>query len=74
MQILFEGKYGEHFEPDVHYIPLRKDFTNVDEVIMKLRDTSYCERLTAAAYDAVLTEFTYSALIAKFYRALREVL
>jgi hypothetical protein len=74
VQILFEGRYGGHFEPDIHYIPLQKNFANVDEVIMKLRDTKYCDRLTQAAYDIAIAEFTYSALIRKFYRALRKVL
>ncbi|MDG1144163.1 MAG: hypothetical protein P8N92_05800 [Burkholderiales bacterium] len=73
-QILFEGRYGGHFEPDIHYIPLQKNFANVDEVIMKMRDRTYCDLLIQAAYDTAIAEFTYSALIAKFYRALRKVL
>ena len=31
-QVLFEGRYAGVMEPMRHYIPLRKDFSNFDEV------------------------------------------
>ena len=31
-QVLFEGRYSGVLEPMVHYIPLKKDFSNLDEV------------------------------------------
>jgi hypothetical protein len=37
-QILFEGHYSGAMEPMVHYIPLRKDFSNFDEVVTRMRD------------------------------------
>ena len=37
-QILFEGRYSGVMEPGVHYIPLRKDFSNLDEVLATFRD------------------------------------
>lgn len=36
--ILFEGNYSGVLQPWRHYIPLRKDFTNSDEVVAALRD------------------------------------
>ena len=39
-QILFEGHYAGVMEPRRHYIPLRKDFSNLDEVIARIRDPS----------------------------------
>ena len=36
-QILFEGRYSEAMEPMVHYIPLKKDFSNLDEVLERTR-------------------------------------
>ena len=74
IQILFDGRYNGYFEPDVHFIPLRKDFANADDAVGKLRDMGYCTRLTDAAYDVVMAELTYAALIDKFHRALRSVL
>ena len=37
-QILFEGRYSGVMEPMVHYIPLRKDFSNFDQVVWTVRD------------------------------------
>ena len=74
VQILFDGRYNGYLEPDVHFIPLRKDFANAGETVSKLRDADYCAQLTDAAYDVVMSELTYNALIKKFHRALRGVL
>ncbi len=37
-QVLFEGRYSGLMTPMEHYIPLRKDFSNVDEVIAQVKD------------------------------------
>lgn len=74
VQILFEGGYSGYFEPDVHYIPLKKDFSNIDDVMAKFRDTAFCEKLTENAYELAIEELTYEKLIDKFYEALVEVL
>lgn len=63
VQVLFEGEYDGFFQPDVHYIPLRKDFANVDEAIAKLRDDETCRRLADAAYDVAMDRLTYSRLL-----------
>ena len=73
-QILFEGHYGGYFKPDVHYIPLKKDFSNFAEVIEKFHDEEYCCAITDNAYDLVSQELTYDKLIDKFYEALVPVL
>src|SRR5690606_30961167 len=31
--VLFEGDYSGVVQPDEHYLPLKKDFSNVDEVL-----------------------------------------
>jgi hypothetical protein len=36
--ILFEGTYSGVVKPDQHFIPLKKDFSNVDEVLRRVRD------------------------------------
>jgi len=74
VQILFEGRYNQHLEPDVHFIPLRKDFTNIDDVLIKLQNKDYCAQITAAAYDLAISEFTYPVLINKFHQALLSVI
>ena len=41
-QVLFEGRYSGVLEPMVHYIPLKKDFSNIDEVIRRISRTPRC--------------------------------
>jgi hypothetical protein len=70
VQILFEGWYDGYFQPDVHYIPLKKDFSNVDEAIARFRDCAFAERIADNAYDLVTREFTYNRLLTRFHEAL----
>ncbi|HTE91305.1 MAG TPA: hypothetical protein VK639_20305 [Terriglobales bacterium] len=74
LQILFEGRYNDDFKPDIHYIPLKKDFSNFDEVMEKFRDQNYCRALTDNAYELAIKELTYEKLIDKFYDAFAPML
>jgi len=59
-QILFEGRYSGALQPMVHYIPLKKDFSNFDEVIHRFRDESLRERLIENAYRDLIGSGQYS--------------
>ena len=50
LMILFEGAYQGILAPMVHYLPLRKDFSNFDEVIRLSRDSALVARITERAY------------------------
>jgi hypothetical protein len=67
-QILFEGRYSGAMEPMVHYIPLRKDFSNIDEVIALFRDPHLRRELTDKAYEDLIASgsYSYRALIERF--------
>ncbi len=49
--VLFRGDYSGCVEPDLHYIPLEKDFSNVDYVLDRLSDTRALEEMSARAYE-----------------------
>lgn len=70
VQVLFEGFYSGYLKADEHYIALKKDYSNIDEVMRKFRDDSYCRKLVDAAFDVAMTEFTYERLVAKFVSGL----
>jgi len=64
-QILFEGKYSGLMKPRVHYIPLKKDFSNFNEVIRLFRDPGLRKELTENAYNDLVAngEHTYKKFI-----------
>ena len=39
--ILYPGKYSKVLIPDRHFIPLERNYSNIDDVVTKLRDHSY---------------------------------
>ncbi len=58
--VLFEGEYSSVVKPDLHYIPLKKDLSNVDDVFAKLDDLDFLESLTDRAYRDVLGDDRFS--------------
>jgi hypothetical protein len=74
VQILFEGEYNGYFKPDVHYIALKKDFSNIEEVIRKFHDRAFTSQIIDNAYRLAHEELTYEKLIERFYRELCAVL
>ena len=52
--ILFEGRYSGVVDPWEHYIPLKKDFSNVDEVLKLAQDDDFLEAMTERAYRHVV--------------------
>jgi hypothetical protein len=64
-QVLFEGRYAGAMEPMRHYIPLRKDFSNLDEVVALLRDPDVRRDLTDAAHRDLIAsgEYDYAQFV-----------
>jgi hypothetical protein len=73
-QILFEGHYDGFFVADEHYIPLKKDFSNVDEAIAKFRDRGFRDGVACNALRLVRDELTYDRLLGRFQAALAPLL
>jgi hypothetical protein len=65
--ILFEGAYSGVVRPDEHYIPLRKDFRNIDEVLARVQDRRQLQAMIDRAHDHVVGSglYTYQRLIAR---------
>lgn len=57
--ILFEGRYNDILQPMVHYIPLRKDFSNFDWVMERFRDPAERKRITDRAYADLIASGRY---------------
>jgi hypothetical protein len=66
--VLFEGNYSGIVRPWEHYLPLRKDFSNVDEILRKLEDTPAVEAMIERAYREVIQsgKFSYETFVHDF--------
>ena len=71
-QVLVEGAYSGVLEPDRHYIPLRRDFSNLDDVLERLDDRRLVQETADRAYEEIVVEGRYR--YAHFAAAIREAL
>jgi len=58
--VMFPGEYSGIVRPWEHYIPLEKDFSNIDEVAERIRDLDFLEELTSRTYDDLIGSGRYS--------------
>jgi hypothetical protein len=72
--IMFPGEYSGVVKPDLHYIPLEKDFSNMDEVVARLRDDAQMAAMTERAReDLVLSgRWSYQRFIEDFDHVIDE--
>ncbi len=73
--VLFPGEYSEVVKPDRHFIPLAKDFSNFDEVRLRLQDVRGLEEMVARTYEEVAQSDRYSfrAMASQFDEVLEDV-
>ena len=67
LQILVEGEYGNVFKPWEHYLPLKKDFSNIEEILAYINDETECTRIIEAAYRDIVNSnrYTYRAFVTR---------
>ena len=53
-QLLVEGDYNGILHPGVHYIPIRKDLSNLDDVVEATNDEATRLRMADRAYDDIV--------------------
>jgi hypothetical protein len=73
-QILIEGSYQGVFESDKHYIPLKRDFSNIGEVLEKTRDHQFIKDMVDRAYNDIYLSrhYTYKKLATDIETAFSE--
>lgn len=66
--VLYEGRYSGILEPWRHYVPLRKDFANIDQVVAAIKDTVRLQEMADRAYEEVACAYrhSYKAFIQRF--------
>lgn len=63
--IMYEGRYSGIFKPWRHYIPLKHDHSNMDEVVRALRSDERCAEIVANAFAEIALNpaYSYEALV-----------
>lgn len=62
--VLYPGKYNNLLLPDRHYIPLERDGSNAAEVVAKLRDDDYLQKMADRTFDEIIPRYEIGS---KFY-------
>jgi len=63
--VLMEGNYSGILTPNIHYIPLKKDYSNFEDVIEKIKNKPFCESIAEKAYLDLIDseEYTYEKYV-----------
>lgn len=72
--VLFEGEYSGVLSPNLHYIPLKKDFSNFEEVLEKISDVNELQAMADRTFHDVARnpKWGYPSFVAKVDTAIRE--
>lgn len=74
--VLYEGQYQSIIKPHVHYIPLKKDFSNITEVVNTLQNNAELTRITQNAYSELIDsgKYSYDKFIAAFENDIERII
>lgn len=59
-QVLLSGRYDDVLVPDRHYISLKSDLSNLNEVVEKIRDETFLQDMVDTAYREIYEEGEYT--------------
>jgi hypothetical protein len=64
-QVLVEGHYNGILKPGRHYLEVKRDFSNVEEVLRDMQSDDVRSRITAHAYDDIVAsgQHTYRKFV-----------
>jgi len=60
VMVLFEGEYSGIITPNVHYIPLNKGFSNMDDIFVFLRDAMAVDQMANRAFEDLISSGKYA--------------
>jgi glycosyl transferase family 1 len=71
-QILLDGQYNGILKADEHFIALKQDYSNIDDVIRRFKDEGYRRTTVDRAYDYVTAQHTYRQRVDGLLKVLLE--
>jgi hypothetical protein len=60
-QILVEGRYSGALEPELHYLPVKRDLSDLDDALERARDVDLLDELAERAYEDVYRSGRYAS-------------
>lgn len=66
--VLFEGNYSGILQPGRHYLSLKKDFSNIDEIFSIISDDEKLQEIVDRTFDEILVgnQYSYKSFIFEF--------
>ena len=58
--ILYEGEYNNIFKKWVHYVPLKKNGSNLHKILEILKNTDYCKKIIKQTFSDIILKDKYS--------------
>lgn len=58
--VLFEGNYSNILVPDIHYISLKEDFSNIESVMDRINDNNHLQNIANRTYNDIVKSGKYS--------------
>jgi microsomal dipeptidase-like Zn-dependent dipeptidase len=56
-------------EAGVHYVGLKKDYSNIHDVVERIKDRGYIQKLVDSAYEYSADSHTYSHRVLDVWKA-----
>lgn len=60
LQIMFEDRFQDIFVKNRHYVPLNRDYSNIEEVVEKLMDNRFRKQMVECAFEEIVLNEKYS--------------
>ncbi|RNC66001.1 MAG: methyltransferase domain-containing protein [Desulfuromonadales bacterium] len=67
-QVLLDGEYNGILRAGEHFIPIRRDFSNIAEAITAFKDEAYRQAMVERTHDYVMSSHTYRHRVSQFIR------
>jgi len=58
--IMFPGRFNDILKPDEHYISLQPDLSNLGDVVEKLKDESFLQKMVDKTHEYILDAHTHN--------------
>ncbi len=70
VMIGLRGEYSNILKANIHYIPLDKDYKNIKEILTKLKDLEYLQKMVNRTYEDIILsdKYSYRSFIKEFDR------